>query len=68
MAGLKTVFDAGLTYRNLLILAVSLSLGLGVIMVPGAFANVTPFLRPVFSSGMITGAILLNLVLPEERV
>lgn len=69
MAGLKTVFDSGMTYRTMLILSVSLSLGLGVIMAPEALARVTPFFRPVFSSGMITGAlaaVCLNLLLPSE--
>lgn len=56
--------------RNLVILAVSVGLGLGVELRPDVLQHVPGGLRTLFGSGLVTGgvtALLLNLILPAER-
>lgn len=51
--------------HNLLIIACSLTLGLGVTVVPDLFKNVPDLVRLLFSSGIVTGAttaVLLNII------
>jgi NCS2 family nucleobase:cation symporter-2/xanthine permease XanP len=82
LAGLRIVASSGWTRRNELILAITLSLGLGVSMVPEWVGNLdqstehvvaTVFLssvKVVLESGLVVGAItatLMNLMLPRER-
>ncbi len=58
-----------LTQRNMVILAVSLGLGLGVELRPDALQLLPDSVRTLFGSGLITGgmtALVLNLVLPER--
>lgn len=58
-----------LTQRNMVILAVSLGLGLGVELRPAAVAALPDGLRTLLGSGLITGglaALVLNAVLPER--
>ncbi len=55
--------------RNLVILAVSIGLGLGVELRPDVLQHVPNGLRTLFGSGLVTGgvtALLLNLLLPLE--
>lgn len=82
VAGLRIAFRDGLTLRNELILAVTLALGMGVIMVPDAVANLQFYdgdntllrsaqqsLQIVAQSGLAVGAITaatLNLIFPER--
>lgn len=57
-----------LTQRNMVILAVSLGLGLGVELRPDALQHVPDALRTLLGSGLVTGglvALVLNAVLPE---
>jgi xanthine permease len=57
-----------LTRRNLVILAVSIGLGLGIELRPGVLEYAPLALRTFLGSGLITGgltALLLNLVLPD---
>lgn len=59
-----------LTQRNMIILAVSLGLGLGVELRPDALDALPETLRMVVGSGLVTGgfsALLLNLVFPEAE-
>lgn len=70
-AGIKIIAssESGLDRRDVLILAVSLSLGLGVELVPDALAELPTTVTTVFGSPITTGgltALLLNLVLPRE--
>lgn len=58
-----------LSQRNMVILAVSLGLGLGVELRPDALHQVPEGLRTLVGSGLITGgltALVLNAVLPER--
>ena len=81
LAGLRIVGSGGWTRRNELILAITLSLGLGVSMVPEWVGNldrsidhpvVAVFLssiKVVLESGLAVGAIaatLMNLMLPND--
>ena len=81
LAGLRIVGSGGWTRRNELILAITLSLGLGVSMVPDWVGNldrsidhpvVAMFLssiKVVLESGLAVGAItatLMNLMLPND--
>ena len=69
LGGMRIIHEAGLSGRNVVIVAVSLGLGLGVEFVPEALSQVPKAARDVFSSGLATGALagmLLNLLLPER--
>jgi xanthine permease len=55
------------TQRNLIILAVSMALGLGVELRPHALAQLPDLVQTLFGSGLLTGgmtALILNLALP----
>ena len=69
VAGIRILSEAGLHRRNVLIVAISLGLGLGVAAVPGALSQMPDFLKNIFGSPITIGAlsaILLNVFLPEE--
>jgi len=71
VAGIKILSEAGLHRRNVLIVAISLGLGLGVAAVPDALAHMPSTLKNIFGSPITIGAlsaILLNIFLPEEHV
>ena len=59
---------APLTRRNLVILAISIGLGLGIELRPGVLQYLPDAVQTLFGSGLITGgiaALILNLVLPQ---
>jgi xanthine permease XanP len=67
VAGLNIVASTGLDRRSIVIVAVSLALGLGVVYSPEILADKPVLIKNVFSSGISTGglaAIVLNIVLP----
>jgi len=69
VAGINIVASTEIDRRSLIIIAVSLALGLGVVYVPDLMADKTALVRNVFSSGISTGgltAIALNALLPHE--
>lgn len=69
-AGIKTLSRVKLTERNLLIIATSIALGLGVTFRPEVIAQLPEGLKMIFSSGISTGtitALILNLVLKEDE-
>lgn len=71
-AGIKIIAssESGLDRRDVLILAVSLSLGLGVELVPEALQDLPTTVTTVFGSPITTGgltALVLNLVLPRDN-
>ncbi|WP_194190631.1 uracil-xanthine permease family protein [Clostridium chrysemydis] len=70
-AGIKTLSKVNINNRNLLIIATSLGLGLGVTFRPELISGLPEGLKMVFSSGITTGtitALLLNIILKEESV
>jgi xanthine permease XanP len=67
VAGLNIVASTGLDRRSIVIVAVSLALGLGVVYSPEILADKPVLIKNVFSSGISTGglaAIVLNIILP----
>lgn len=68
-AGLNMLSEVNLNRRNMVIIAISLSVGLGLNLVPTAVQHVPGTLRVLLISGLLPTAIIaivLNLVLPEE--
>ena len=68
-AGIRTLSNIKLTERNLLIIAISIGLGLGVTFRPDVIHNLPEAIRMIFSSGISTGtiaALILNAVLKES--
>ncbi|EHK2345964.1 uracil-xanthine permease family protein [Clostridium perfringens] len=68
-AGIRTLSNIKLTERNLLIIAISMGLGLGVTFRPDVIHNLPEAIRMIFSSGISTGtiaALILNAALKES--
>lgn len=68
-AGIRTLSNINLTERNLLIIAISMGLGLGVTFRPDVIQNLPEAIRMVFSSGISTGtiaALILNVALKDN--
>lgn len=68
-AGIQTLSRVKLNNRNLLIIATSIGLGLGVTFRPEFIAQLPEGLKMIFSSGISTGtivALVLNLLLKEK--
>ena len=57
-AGIKTLSKVEINDRNLLIIATSIGLGLGVTFRPDFISNLPEGLQMVFSSGISTGTIV----------
>jgi xanthine permease XanP len=69
VAGLGIVASAGLDRRSMIIVAVSLGLGLGVVYAPEIFAGKPALIKNLFGSAISTGgltAILLSWLLPQS--
>jgi len=68
-AGVSILSDVNWTRRNLVIFAISLSIGLGLQLEPNALNHLPGTLKILLNSGLLpaaTIAIVLNLILPEE--
>lgn len=68
-AGISMLSDVDWNRRNMVIFAVSLSIGLGLQLEPAAVAGLPDGLRVLMVSGLLPAAflaIVLNLVLPED--
>jgi xanthine permease XanP len=68
VAGLNIIASAGMDRRSMIIVAVSLGLGLGVVYAPELFVNKAPLIKNLFGSAISTGgltAILLSWLLPN---
>ncbi len=68
-AGINMLSDVNWNRRNMIIFAISLSLGLGLQLVPDAMAFLSDTARILLTSGILPSAIIaivLNLALPEE--
>ncbi|MBB6713934.1 nucleobase:cation symporter-2 family protein [Clostridium gasigenes] len=69
-AGIKTLSKVTLNERNLLIIATSVGLGLGVTFRPEVISQLPEGLKMIFASGISTGtivALILNVVLKEDK-
>jgi len=68
-AGLNMLAEVNMNRRNMIIMAVSLSVGLGLSQVPSAVQHVTGTLNTLLISGLLPTAVIaivLNLILPQE--
>lgn len=69
-SGIKTLSKVKLNNRNLLIVATSLGLGVGITFRPEFIGQLPEGLKMLFASGISTGtivALILNLILKEEK-
>lgn len=69
-AGIKIIANEHLDRRNLMILAVSFGIGLGVMLVPEVMQEMPKLLQSVFGSPVTTSgiaAVVMTLVLPESK-
>lgn len=69
-AGIKTLSRVQINNRNLLIIATSIGLGLGVTFRPEVISQLPEWMKMIFASGISTGtivALILNLILKEEK-
>jgi xanthine permease XanP len=67
-AGIKIIASSVINRRGMIIMAISLGLGLGVVFVPQFLSHFPELARAIFGSAVTTGgltAILLNIVLPR---
>lgn len=70
-AGIKTLSSVEINDRNILIIATSLGIGLGVTFRPDFISQLPESLRMIFSSGISTGtivALILNIILKEDKI
>ncbi|MCY6354099.1 uracil-xanthine permease family protein [Clostridium sp. ZS2-4] len=68
-SGIKMLSEVEFSKRNMLIICVSITLGLGVIFKPEILSKCPTAIQTIFGSGITTGsicAILLNILLPER--
>ena len=68
-AGINMLASVNWSRRNMLILALSLSIGLGLQAVPNAMQHAPATLKLLLTSGLLPAAflaVILNLLLPEE--
>lgn len=71
VAGIRVLASARLDRRDIMIIAISIGMGLGVSMVPDVLSQLPELVRNVLISPVAMGAItaiLLSLFLPEEKV
>ena len=68
-AGISMLSDVQWNRRNMVIFAISLSIGLGLQQEPGALQYIEGTMKILLTSGLLPAAliaIVLNLILPEE--
>lgn len=68
-SGIKMLGEVKFDRRNMIVVSVSLTLGLGVIFKPDILSHFPTGVQTIFGSGVTTGticAILLNIILPEK--
>ena len=68
-AGVNMLSEVNWNRRNMMIFAISLSVGLGLQLVPGALQHLDGTAKVLLTSGLLPAAflaIILNLILPEE--
>jgi xanthine permease XanP len=70
-AGIKIIASSVINRRGMLIMAISLGTGLGVVFVPQILSHFPGIIQKIFGSAITTGgltAILLNIILPRGGV
>ncbi|MFT5113747.1 MAG: xanthine permease [Parasphingorhabdus sp.] len=70
-AGVRMLSDVDWNRRNMVIFAISLGIGLGLQMEPGALQHLPKTGQVLLSSGLLPAAfiaIILNLIIPEEEI
>jgi len=68
-SGMKMLADVKWNTRNMMIFAVSLSLGLGLLQVPEAMQHMNSTVKALLGTGLLPAAvcaIVLNLIVPES--
>ncbi|MTI46991.1 nucleobase:cation symporter-2 family protein [Sporosalibacterium faouarense] len=71
VGGFKILQKVNFTRRNSLVVAISIGLGMAVVVRPDVLSHLPNGLQVVLSSGIATGtitALLLNLILPNTKV
>lgn len=69
-SGMKMLSDVDWTSRNMVIFAVSLSLGFGLMLEPGALQHMPSTAKALLGTGLLPAAfiaIILNLIVPDEK-
>ena len=69
-AGVKMLAEVDWNSRNMVIFAISISLGLGLMQVPEALQHVHPTIKALLSTGLLPAAIcaiVLNLFMPHPE-
>lgn len=69
-AGLRMLGEVDMNRRNMMIIALSLSFGLGMAAVPQALDHLNDTVKLLLVSGLLPAAVLavaLNIILPEEE-
>jgi len=68
-AGISMLSDVNWNRRNMVIFAISISVGLGLQLVPDALQHMSGTLKVLLTSGLLPAAfiaIILNLILPDD--
>ncbi|RKD29086.1 nucleobase:cation symporter-2 family protein [Thermohalobacter berrensis] len=69
VGGIKILKQVNFTRRNSLVVAISIGLGLAVVVRPGILEHFPQGIRTILESGITTGtisALILNLILPKK--
>ena len=69
-SGVKMLGDVDWTSRNMVIFAISLSLGFGLMLEPGALQHMPSTAKALLGTGLLPAAfmaIILNLIVPHEE-
>ena len=69
-SGMKMLTDVDWTSRNMVIFAISLSIGFGLMLEPGALQHMPGTAKALLSTGLLPAAfiaIVLNLIVPDEK-
>ncbi|MEI6893790.1 MAG: nucleobase:cation symporter-2 family protein [Colwellia sp.] len=69
-SGVKMLSDVDWTSRNMVIFAISLSLGFGLMLEPGALQHMPSTARALLGTGLLPAAflaIILNLIVPDDE-
>lgn len=68
-SGMKMLSEVNWSRRNMIIFAISLSIGLGFLQVPESIAKAGPLVKNLLATGLLPAAVLaisLNLIIPEN--